>query len=557
MLEYLRKLWRSQSPQMRWKLKALLWTAVGFAALYLGVVATSTEKRELKRKPKDVIVFDSKHDPDKETWRGRREAELRQLQDQVSKLQSQVEASQSLIAGKVAEAIDAAGAKNKAALDERFKQMEESLKQAQKEKEQAARKPSESLRTVEHSAAEAPPLPPALPASIDSRLPPETDTGGQKIVGPEPLPIFDRKKSGPAAGTGAMVGAVQAPADPGKKEVGGGIKVYFDKDAEHRRRESGRRDAEKLIAGWLSSGSFVRGITLSGMDAPTSTGAQTNPYPILISVDQLAAMPNDRTMDIRGCFMQASGYGDLSSERAYLRLETISCIVNRDGREFVIDGHMKGYVVDNDGKVGMRGKLVTKSGQALSRALLAGLASGIAQAFSPSKVPALNLKTNGDSSTTYQMPTPGQVGEVAALQGASNAMTLLANYYISLAEQMYPVVEVGAGRPVEVVVTKGFTVAYEDKREKIRKDLTEAEMGRSGGLAHHAGQKNQVVGLTPQQQAQQLVLDTGGAGAAPGTLSGVNNLRTGKNNSFGRVSTARRQQQPSNLNTAGLYENTD
>lgn len=67
---------------------------------------------------------------------------------------------------------------------------------------------------------------------------------------------------------------------------------------------------------------------------------------------------------MRECFVLLAGYGDLSSERAYLRGETVSCVL-LDGS--VIETR-QGYAAGEDGKAGVRGRLVTKQGQFIARA---------------------------------------------------------------------------------------------------------------------------------------------------------------------------------------------
>ena len=65
---------------------------------------------------------------------------------------------------------------------------------------------------------------------------------------------------------------------------------------------------------------------------------------------------------------------DISAERAYIRTENLSC-VRHDGSTLEIA--IQGSIFGEDGKVGMRGRLVTKQGQMLANALLAGVVSGI------------------------------------------------------------------------------------------------------------------------------------------------------------------------------------
>jgi hypothetical protein len=87
------------------------------------------------------------------------------------------------------------------------------------------------------------------------------------------------------------------------------------------------------------------------------------------------------------------GYGDISSERAYLRTENLSC-VRADGA--TLEVKIQGSVYGEDGKVGMRGRLVTKQGQMLANALLAGVVSGIGQGLATSSTNVQHLAAGND-----------------------------------------------------------------------------------------------------------------------------------------------------------------
>jgi len=69
----------------------------------------------------------------------------------------------------------------------------------------------------------------------------------------------------------------------------------------------------------VPAGSILRGVLLSGMDAPTGRQARRDPYPALVRIKHDAILPNRFRADVRECFLVAAGYGDLASERAYLR----------------------------------------------------------------------------------------------------------------------------------------------------------------------------------------------------------------------------------------------
>ena len=214
-----------------------------------------------------------------------------------------------------------------------------------------------------------------------------------------------------------------------------------------------KADPKRETRSYVPSGSFFRAALLGGLDAPTGGQAQSNPHPILMRVQDNAFLPNRYRFQIKECHALGASHGDISSERAYIRLESLSC-VRHDGR--AIDVPVKGYVVGEDGKAGMRGRLVSKQGQVLANALVSGIGAGIGQAFQ-------------QSATSYSTSPLGTIGTVDTgkqLQagigtGVGKALDRLSQYYITLAEKMFPIIEVDAGRTVDVVFTKGFSLEVE------------------------------------------------------------------------------------------------
>ena len=204
---------------------------------------------------------------------------------------------------------------------------------------------------------------------------------------------------------------------------------------------------------YIPSGSFMRGVLLSGLDAPTGGQAQQNPHPILIEVVDMASLPNKFKADYKNCRLIANGVGDLSSERAFIRLDRMSCITEDGG---AIDLSVKGFIADTSGKAGIRGRLVSKQGSVLANALVSGVASGIGNAFSQG---AMTTSTSPLGSTsTVKEGTQYQL-QAGIGTGIGTALNELSKYYISLAEKMFPIIEVDAGQPVDIVITKGFSVA--------------------------------------------------------------------------------------------------
>lgn len=204
------------------------------------------------------------------------------------------------------------------------------------------------------------------------------------------------------------------------------------------------------VGAYIPAGSFMRGVLLSGLDAPTGGQSQQNPHPVIIEVLDMASLPNKFKADYKHCRLTANGVGDLSSERAYIRLDRLSCVAEDGG---ALDVDIKGYVADSTGKAGVRGRLVSKQGQVLANSLLAGVASGIGTAFAQNYT-TTSISPLGSTSTVKD----GEQLKVGAGQGVGTALQQLSRYYIQLAEKMFPIIEVDAGLPVDVVITRGLSI---------------------------------------------------------------------------------------------------
>ena len=212
--------------------------------------------------------------------------------------------------------------------------------------------------------------------------------------------------------------------------------------------------AEPALLNWIPSGSFVPGVLVSGLDAPTGTASSRNPHPVLIHLTETSRLPGLRRMDIARCHVTGAGYGQLASERAYIRLERIACVL-RSGD--VIDTKMKGYVAGEDGKTGIRGRLVSKQGKMLSRGILAGFASGFGGAVESSNATAGVVA--GPTFTAVSSRSSRDLVKTGIGGGAGEAGRLLAEYYLKLAEEVFPVIEIDAGRRIDVIITEGMELA--------------------------------------------------------------------------------------------------
>lgn len=195
----------------------------------------------------------------------------------------------------------------------------------------------------------------------------------------------------------------------------------------------------------LPAGTFVNAVMLNGLAAPTGNLGQRNPHPILLELVDMGNLPNRFTHRVKSCRIIAAGHGELSDERAYLRLERMTCVL-RTGE--VISKEAQGYITGEDGKNGMAGLLVTKQGAFVARALLAGVFSGLGQAIGQSY-------TNVSTSALGSVETidPADVGRAGVAQGVSNASEKVADWYLERADEVFPFIEIEAGRIVTVTFT--------------------------------------------------------------------------------------------------------
>ncbi|MDV5598772.1 TraB/VirB10 family protein [Klebsiella pneumoniae] len=242
-------------------------------------------------------------------------------------------------------------------------------------------------------------------------------------------------------------GRAPAPAADGQDATKPGIQIVSYSQKAPEVEEKDNKDDESI---YLPSGSILTGVLINGMDAPTSQGARRDPFPSTLRIQKEAILPNRFRADVRECFLIVSGYGDLSSERAYLRGETFSCVRDDGG---VIEAKLDSYAVGEDGKAGVRGRVVSKQGQIIAKSLMAGFLGGVSEAFDVNPVPVVS--TNPGSNTQYQSVFSDQMLQGAAVKGASKALDRIAQFYIDMAEGIFPVIEVDAGRQVDIIVTKG------------------------------------------------------------------------------------------------------
>lgn len=258
--------------------------------------------------------------------------------------------------------------------------------------------------------------------------------------------VADRKKMNPSVNVPAsnyqQNGGVISLSEPYTPKKSGG----FERK-EYTKKGKGSSSTSRF---YVPSGAFSNAIILEGADASAAvTASSTTMAPMQFKLTGELHLPdNHRNKKLQGCFVTAGTYGDISSERAIVRTERLSCVINGKHIDQPVKGHVAFY-----GKNGIKGIPVMRNGQMLGLAFAAGALSGLGNAVSQIG----NTQVGLGAARTIE---GSEVLRQSAGGGVSTAANKLADYYIQRAEQYHPVIPIGSANRVEVVFQEGFWAEF-------------------------------------------------------------------------------------------------
>ena len=405
----------------------VLWAVFSMSAGEPGAALShATERADLKPTNVDLMAPGSQV-KDVETWVGKAGRELEQYKNERE--------DQRRINRERQEAQDA--------LMRRFTDLETRLKSA----------PGDPARPGSPSAApSAQAMPPAPPApGTAARFPPDAALARQPgLPPPPPPPAFAGNRAlMPAGAPGQITPLAPDPLAQAAQPSLVRVTLARANQERGRRRATPARRSRQTLDTFLPV-SFTRGVLLGGLDAPTGGQSQSNPHPVLIRLSDNSVLPNRYRAEYRECFVIAAGYGDISSERAYLRTESLSC-VRADGS--ALEVKIQGSVYGEDGKVGMRGRLSPSKARCLPTRCWPAWSAASARASPPPTRPTAPRR-----SARWRRRAAPTRSRPAWAAGVGKALDRLAQYYIKLAEQTFPIIEIDAGREIDVVLTKGVRI---------------------------------------------------------------------------------------------------
>lgn len=402
------------------------WTMIGVAAVGFIVISSSffgKKNEPVRTEKKEVgMVSVGPTGVDKKDWMSQSSQQLRNVEADNDKLKAELANLQKVV--------------------QKMRDDEEKNKAAPTDKEPKAE----------------PQLPPGVvaPPTRDSNKP----SSNANVPPPPPVP-----PSIPGAQTKvnipAPVGVPSFPTDGMSSAPLAEAQVF--KPESKPQAAAGAADAEGVKAsskykknpynGFLPAGSFAPVVLLNGLDAGTSTTTQANPMPVLMTITDQATLPGSAKYSVKSCFVLGTGYGDMSAERVYVRYSRLSCVDKSD--RLVLSADVSGYLVDSDGKIGLRGKVIDRQGAKLGKALLAGFAQGLTGALGQ----AQSTVTSSALGSTTSIGGADAL-RASGLSGAQSATQQLAQFYLKEAQAMFPVISIDTGRTGTIVFTDSASLVW-------------------------------------------------------------------------------------------------
>lgn len=229
--------------------------------------------------------------------------------------------------------------------------------------------------------------------------------------------------------------------------------------------EAPEKQGDRNVAFEIPAGSVVKALLVSGADCSVAVQKPTGPNMVLLRPLDNGKLPRNVRIPLKGSVIIGNAIGDIASERVYIRAERMT-LVERNGS--FVETEISAYVSGEDGREGLRGVVVDRSGQIITRAAFAAFLQGVGQTIEAT----LNNQTLEKLAGTNKNKTILDVDlyRSSAIQGGATALSKLSEYYIKRAEQLQPAIQIAAGRVVDIIFTKAVRVGETDLKKKLDKE---------------------------------------------------------------------------------------
>lgn len=238
----------------------------------------------------------------------------------------------------------------------------------------------------------------------------------------------------------------------GSRELGGNSIISFPvKDIPQ----------DKVEGVVLPSGSYVKAKLMTGVEAPES-----KTFPVLLQLDYAYIIPNKKRLDLSGCFMIAKSQGDLSTERVQMQATKLSC-VSKKGKMF--EREVNGFVADDkDNSFAVMGKVNSKQDRVAAMAFLSSIVEGVGKAVQQAQMTQTTNALGGSQSVLT-----GDQGAYLAAGGASNAASMVTQWYLKQAQNLLPTINIGSGQDVWIVIQDKVALPNDYFRKNVKGESRE------------------------------------------------------------------------------------
>ena len=222
----------------------------------------------------------------------------------------------------------------------------------------------------------------------------------------------------------------------------------------------------------IPAGTVVKCVLVSSADCSVGINTSSDPNTVLLQPIANGKLPKKVQVALKGSRILGTAVGDIASERVRIRTERLTLMQGSSG-DFV-ETSIAGFVSGEDGKEGLRGTVVDRSGAIISRAAFASFLQGVGASIQAT----LNNQTLekvskvGGTQSILDVDTFRNAG----IGGANTGLNKLAEYYIKRAEQLQPVIQVQAGRVVDVIFLKTVKLGEKDIQKTIEKERSARQL---------------------------------------------------------------------------------
>ncbi|KIM08756.1 MAG: hypothetical protein KU29_03245 [Sulfurovum sp. FS06-10] len=221
-------------------------------------------------------------------------------------------------------------------------------------------------------------------------------------------------------------------------------------------------ETDKLPKMTLMAG-FQRATLVTGADVPTLQKGNDLTRTVWFSTTGDMLIANGHTENIKECIIQAAATGNFASASADIRLTKISCsAVDENGKYYKLVGNVKGWVYGENGKQGLKGRLVTKEGELIEKAIPLALLEGAIKALENSTKSSSTVYAYPGTTGTSTMNNIQDSFTEGTTKTASTTLDKFSDYYLMILEQLNPTIELKAGRETTIGFEGGEVFQLEE-----------------------------------------------------------------------------------------------